>query len=345
MQRIHCGARGVAAVLAGLVAVAHPGPAPAQDPGAFLKGETVRFFVGFSPGGGYDAYARMLAPHFEKATGATVVVENRPGGMGLTALNQLVRGKPDGLAMMMLNGEGAVIGQLVKQAGVAFDMTKVSLYGRVTDEQHLFLVRPGLPDSLKEIVASGTKLKFSGTGRPDNPADYAAVVCEALQMNCQIITGYKGSKEAGLAVMNGEVDALTISEGSGAEYAQGGRAKIIAGIGHQRSQLAPTVPTLYEMFQLPPERKWWLDFRLTIKAFGRVVVGPPGLPPERLAHLQRVWRDILNSPEVKAEGARTQRPLNYQEPAQLERTVRELLQALPADKLKDVNEVLLKKYS
>jgi tripartite-type tricarboxylate transporter receptor subunit TctC len=347
MQRIHRGLRamGTAALLSGVLVASYIVPAYAQDPGAFLKGETVRFLVGFSPGGGYDAYARMLAPYFEKATGATVVVENRPGGMGLTALNQLVRGKPDGLAMMMLNGEGAVIGQLVKQAGVAFDMTKVSLYGRVTDEQHLFLVRPGLPDSLKEIVASGAKLKFSGTGRPDNLADYAAVVCEALQMNCQIITGYKGSKEAGLAVMNGEVDALTISEGSGAEYAQGGRAKIIAGIGHQRSQLAPNVPTLYEMFQLPPERKWWLDFRLTIKAFGRVVVGPPGLPPDRLAYLQRVWRDILNSPEVKAEGARTQRPINYQEPAQLERTVRELLEALPADKLKDVNEVLLKKYS
>ena len=71
-------------------------PAGAQDASQPLKGETVRFYVGFSPGGGYDAYARMLAPHFEKATGATVVVENRPGGGGLTALNQLVRGKPDG---------------------------------------------------------------------------------------------------------------------------------------------------------------------------------------------------------------------------------------------------------
>src|SRR5687767_1219960 len=156
-------------------------PASAQDASMPLKGETVRIYVGFSPGGGYDAYARMLAPHFEKRTGATVVVENRPGGMGLTALNQMVRGKTDGLTMMMLNGEGAILGQLTKQAGVAFDMAKVAIYARVTDEQHLFLVRPGMPDSLKEILASGTKVKFSATGRPDNLGDYAAVTCEALQ--------------------------------------------------------------------------------------------------------------------------------------------------------------------
>jgi tripartite-type tricarboxylate transporter receptor subunit TctC len=337
-------ARGAAAAAA-LVIAALAGPASAQDPGAFLKGETVRIYVGFSPGGGYDAYARMLAPHFEKRTGATVVVENRPGGMGNTALNQLVRGKADGLTMMMLNGEGAIMAQLTGSPGVAFDMSKVAVLGRVTDEQHVLIVRPGLPDTLKEIVASGNKVKFSGTGRPDNLSDYAAVLCEALQMNCQIITGYKGSKEAGLAVMNGEADALTISEGSGVDYAQGGRAKLIATIGHKRSELAPNVPLVQEMFQLAPDRKWWLDFRLNIKAFGRAMVGPPGLPPERLAYLQKVWRDILNDPEVKAEGARTKRPLNYEEPEKMLQTVRELLETLPAEKKKDVNEVLLKKFS
>jgi tripartite-type tricarboxylate transporter receptor subunit TctC len=332
-------ALGLGAILAGA------GDARAQDPGAFLKGETVRFYVGFSPGGGYDSYARMLAPHFEKATGATVVVENRPGGGGNTALNQMVRGKPDGLTMMMLNGEGAIIAQVTGGAGVAFDMAKVNVYGRVADEQHVLVVRPGLPDSLKDIVASGGKIKLAAVSRPDNMADYSAVMCEALQMNCQIVTGYKGSKECGLAVMNGEVDAITVSEGSGVEYAQGGRAKVIAAIGERRSELAPNVPLLQETFQLAPERKWALDFRLAAKAYGRAIVGPPGVPPERLAHLQKVWREILNNPEVKAEGARSNRPLNYEEPAKLQRTAKELIETLSPEQRKAINEVLLKKFS
>lgn len=328
-----------------VLALASSGSAQAQEAGAFLKGQTVRFIVGYSPGGGYDSYARMLAPHFEKRTGATVVVDNRPGGGGLTALNQLVRTKPDGLSMMMLNGEAALISQLTRQAGVSYDLTKVALLARVAEEPHLMLANPSLPATLKEIAASGRKVKFSAGNRLDNLADYASVLCEALKMSCQIITGYKGSKEAGLAVMNGEVDALTTSESSAIDYAQGGRARLVATIAHKRSRLNPEIATVYEMFQMTPDQTWWFDFRLGIKAFGRVVVGQPDLPADKLQHLQAVWRDILNDPEVKAEGEKTQRPVDYGAPETLGTILRDVLETLPADKLKEVNEVLLRKYS
>ena len=63
-------------------------PTAGAAEGDWLKGQTVHFIVGYSAGGGYDTYARMLAPFFEKHTGATVVVENKPGGGGMTATNQ-----------------------------------------------------------------------------------------------------------------------------------------------------------------------------------------------------------------------------------------------------------------
>jgi len=170
-------------------------------------------------------------------------------------------------------------------------------------------------------------------------------MCEALKMNCQIVTGYKGSKEASLAVMNGEADALTISESSGINYAKGGRMKIIATIGHQRSKLMPNMPTVYEMFNLTPDQKWWIDFRLGIKAIGRCLVGPPGIPADRLAYLQKVWKDILTDPAVLAEGAKQRRLFNYESPDKMKPIVSDLLDKLPADKLKQVNEVLAKKFS
>jgi tripartite-type tricarboxylate transporter receptor subunit TctC len=343
MSRIEHRALARALVAGALIGIA-AAPAGAAD-GDFLKGQTVHFLVGYSPGGGYDTYARMLAPHFEKRTGATVVVENRPGGGGITALNQLYRAKADGLSMMMLNGESAIISQLTHQPGVAYDMAKVSIYGRVLEEPHYMIVNPKLPNTLKEIVASGKKVKFSAGSRTDNLGDYAAVLCEALQMSCQIITGYKGSKEAGLAVMNGEADALTISESSALNYSKGGRTKIVATLARKRSEERPDMPTVYEMFQLPPERKWWLDFRLGIKAFGRAVVGPPGIPQDRLQYLQKVWRDVLTDPAVIAEGKKTSYFVDYESPDKLKPVVEELLERLPADKLKEVNEVLLKKFS
>ncbi len=330
--------------LAGAFVAAASQPASASE-SDFLKGQTVHFLVGYGPGGGYDTYARMLAPHFERRTGATVVVENRPGGGGITALNQLYRSKPDGLTMMMLNGESAIISQLTRQPGVAYDMAKVSIFGRVQEEPHYVIVNPKLPNSLKEIVASGRRIKFSAGSRTDNLGDYAAVLCEALQMNCQIITGYKGSKEAALAVMNGEADALSISESSALNYSSGGKTKIIATVGRKRSEARPDMPTISELFNLPPERKWWLDFRLGIQAFGRAVVGTPGLPPDRLQYLQKAWRDVLTDPALIAEGKKTTYTVEYESPEKLKPVVQELLERLPADKAKEVDEVILRKFS
>jgi tripartite-type tricarboxylate transporter receptor subunit TctC len=341
----HAGRRALLAFALGFAAFASIAPAGAQDASMPLKGETVRIYVGFSPGGGYDAYARMLAPLFEKKTGATVVVENRPGGGGLTALNQLVRAKADGTNMMMLNGEGAIMAQLVKQDGVAYDMAKVTTLARVAHEQHLVLVNPNMPNTLKEIIASGKKVKFSAVGRIDNLSDYAAVLCEALKMDCQIIVGYKGSKEAGLAVMNGEVDALAISDGSGNEYAQGGKTKVIAAIGNARSPFKPDVSTVYEQFQLAPDRKWYMDFRLSIKDYGRVMVAPPGMAPDRLKYMQQVWKEILTDPAVLADADKSQRPLSYEAPEKLNKTIKDILESLSPEKVQDINDVLQKKYS
>ena len=77
-----------AALAIGVLAIAAFGTvqAQAQSPEEFFKGKTVRIVVGYGPGGGYDIYARMIAPYIAKALGASVIVENQPGAGGITAL-------------------------------------------------------------------------------------------------------------------------------------------------------------------------------------------------------------------------------------------------------------------
>src|SRR5450432_3676931 len=100
-----------AAALASAAALALAVPAArAQDAErAFFSGKTIRLVVGYGPGGGYDAYARMIAPHLSKALGASVVVENQPGAGGLVALNRIYAAAADGLTMMIVNGTGAAL--------------------------------------------------------------------------------------------------------------------------------------------------------------------------------------------------------------------------------------------
>src|SRR5215210_1044612 len=77
----------------------------AQDSEAsYYKGKTVRFVVGYAPGGGYDLYARMIARVLARRLDAAVIVENQPGAGGIIALNGLAAAPPDGLRIMIVNG-------------------------------------------------------------------------------------------------------------------------------------------------------------------------------------------------------------------------------------------------
>src|ERR1700754_3348201 len=111
----------VLAVTVGLAAPVSSAVAQESEQ-AFFTGKTVRFVVGFGPGGGYDAYARMLAPYLSKTLGTTVIVENRPGAGGLLALNGVYIAPPDGLTMMIVNGTAAVYSQLTDLQGARYDL-------------------------------------------------------------------------------------------------------------------------------------------------------------------------------------------------------------------------------
>ena len=93
---------GAALALAGFALVA-TGAARAQSPEeSYYKGKTVRIVVGYGPGGGYDVYARMIAPYLGKSLGTSVVVENQPGAGGITALNRIMTAAPDGVSARQL---------------------------------------------------------------------------------------------------------------------------------------------------------------------------------------------------------------------------------------------------
>ena len=113
--------------------------ASAQDAAAFYKGKTIKFLVGYGAGGGYDAYARMLAPHLSKALDATVIVQNQPGAGGLVALNSLYSAAGDGLQMMIVNGTAAGLSQLIADPNVCYDLTKAGALGIVASSPWIWV--------------------------------------------------------------------------------------------------------------------------------------------------------------------------------------------------------------
>lgn len=336
----------VAALAIVVAATPWSAPAAAEGAAAFYRGKTVSIVVGYGPGGGYDTYARLLAPHLERRIGATVIVENRPGGGSLTALNQVADAAPDGRVIALVNGQAAVLGQFTGREGVRYDLTAMVWLGRVAAEDYVLLVgKPAPYRTFADLAASPRPIRFAAAGKTDGISDGAAVLCRALELSCKIVIGYRGSRESAAAVIRGEADAMTISVSSGARYAKGGDMVPVATLGRARSDyFGGTVPTVFEQVTLADERAWWLDFHAKIRAVARSLVTAPGVPPDRVAFLRAAFADVLTDPAFVAEAEARKRHVDYLDAEALERLVADVLAGTEPGRLAAVRAVLLETY-
>jgi tripartite-type tricarboxylate transporter receptor subunit TctC len=332
-----------AALVAG-VALAASGAALAQDAGAaFYKGKTVKFTVGLGVGGGFDAYARMIAPYLSKELDATVIVENLPGAGGLLALNQIATGPADGMRILIVNGTPAALGQLLEQDNIRYDLTKVDHLGVISAYPWMWLMSPKSEvKSVAEAMKPGLKIRWGGTGPSDGPADGAALTCHALKLDCQIVLGYKSSGDIALAMERGEMDGLYLSDSSAANYVKNGQARAIAAMGHQRSALLPDVPTIFEQMKMTPDQEWWFSFRENLNDLGRILITTPGVPAERIAFLRAAVKKALTNPDLMAEGEKTQRFVAYQPPEKALEMTRKVLGGVTAEQKKTIRDVVFK---
>jgi putative tricarboxylic transport membrane protein len=304
-------ARNFVSIAACLVALA--GAAVAQDAEqAFFHGKTVRLIVGYGPGGGYDAYARMIGPPLGKILGATVVVENQPGAGGLVALNRLYTAPPDGLTMMIVNGTGAALSQLAEQSGARYDLDKVGYLATVSASPWMWLVGPASTiKTPQDALKLGTKINWAAGGPADGLSDGAAFACETLKLDCHVVLGYGGSNQAALAVTRGEMDAIYVSDTSANNYVRSGQLRPIAAMGRQKSRFFPDTPAIVDLLTLNADQQWLLDFRASLENLGRILVVPPNMPAARLAFLQAAVRKTLTEPQLVADGERSQRYIDY----------------------------------
>ena len=315
--------------------------ARAQDAAAFYKGKTVHFVVGLGVGGGFDAYARMIAPYLGQELGANVVVDNLPGAGGLLALNQIYSGQADGLRLLIVNGTPAGLGQLIEQDNIRYDLAKFDHLGVISAYPWIWLAskQSGIK-TVADALQPGRKIRWGGTGPSDGPADGAAITCEALKMDCQTILGYRSSGEIALAMERGELDGLYVSDSSAANYAQAGQVNPVASMARVRSALLPNVPTVYEHAKLTPDQEWWFDFRANLNDLGRILVTSPGTPPERLAFLRDAVRRALSNPALIAEGEKSQRFVAYQPPEKALEITLKVLSAVSAEQKKRIREAV-----
>jgi tripartite-type tricarboxylate transporter receptor subunit TctC len=336
----------VVTALAVMAAAITLSPAGADAAESFYKGKTLRFVVGAGVGGGYDAYARMLGPLYAQQLDATVVVENIPGGGGLRALNKLAAEPGDGLSIHVANGAATSLTQLLEMPGAKYDLTKFEFLGIADYSRWNVLVTPKSPyNSLADLIKADRKISWGASGKISGLSDGAAFTCHVLGLKCRLVTGYKGSAAAALAVAQGEMDALYVSETSAFNYVRAKNAKALATVNRKRSILFPDLPTIFEQLpNLTAEQAWWIDMHSTIESLGRILVAPPGTPKARVDELVAVTHKILSDPKVVEAGAKKKRFIKYIPAAEAKAAMMKVLGSMGAEQKARVKKVVLKTY-
>ncbi|MFN3889747.1 MAG: Bug family tripartite tricarboxylate transporter substrate binding protein [Beijerinckiaceae bacterium] len=316
--------------------------APAQsDEAAFFKGKTVRIIVGFSPGGGYDAYARMMAPYLGQRLGATVIVENMPGAGSMTAMNALYAAEPDGLRMMLANGTAAGLSQIMDSPAARFNLANYGHLGTVSASPWVWLVHKDTKEKTPaDFIKSGRTINWSATGPIDGLSDGAQITCAITKINCKVVMGYKGSNDAGLAVTRKEMDAVFVSDTSANNYVRSNDLHAVANMSRKRSRFFPDVPTIYESVKLTPDDEWLMDFHGSVQDLGRIMIVPPKMAPARLEFLRNAMKDTLSDPQLKAEGEKSQRYVDYIDADRTMQAVRRSVTDVTPEQKKRVQKVL-----
>lgn len=238
--------------------------AGAQPTAGFDK--PLRIMVGASPGGGTDILARLLADKFGPALKQTVTVENRPGASNTIAAELTARAAPDGTTLLVATNTGqAVAPHLLK---LKFDPLKdLQPIGLVGVMPNVLVVSASSPyRTLKELLAAMAdkpgRLKYasSGIGSTQHIAGEAFNLATKTKA---IHVPYKGSSQAHIDIIAGEVDMMFDSTSSAMGQIRNGKFRPLAVTTDKRSAELPEVPTLAELGVQGADVQTWYGLYVT----------------------------------------------------------------------------------
>ncbi|MFY9511668.1 MAG: tripartite tricarboxylate transporter substrate binding protein [Rubrivivax sp.] len=278
--------------LAALLVGAASFGALAQQPAAAGYDKPLRIMVGASPGGGTDILARLLADKFGPALKQTVTVENRPGASNTIAAELTARATPDGTTLLVATNTGqAVAPHLLK---LKFDPLKdLQPIGLVGVMPNVLVVSATSPyRTLKDLLAAMSdkpgRLKYasSGIGSTQHIAGEAFNLATKTKA---IHVPYKGSSQAHIDIIAGEVDLMFDSTSSAMGQIKNGKFRPLAVTTEKRSAELPEVPTLAELGIQGADVQTW---------YGLYVTG--GTPKPLVERLAAELQAALKLPDVQA---------------------------------------------
>ncbi len=277
--------------LAGLLAVCVGMAATAVHAQDKFPDKPIRIMAPYAPGGNIDVTARIIADKLKDVLGTTVVVENKAGASGMIGSDIVARSAPDGY--MLLVSANSLVSVPAIYGNAPYDWrTAFQPISHIQEVPAVLVVHPSSPiKTMADFIALGKDGKFtvadSGVGTTNHIA--IELIREATGTRYTLIH-YKGSGQAHLDVISGQVPAQVDQLNAAITHIKSGKMRAIAVSSAKRVPQLPDVPTMQESGVKGLE-----DF--TFSTFTGLY-GPAKLPPEVLAKLNAAMVATLTDPVV-----------------------------------------------
>jgi tripartite-type tricarboxylate transporter receptor subunit TctC len=282
-----------------LLAIA--GRALAQD---FYAGKTLTIIAGLPPGGGVDGEMRVLTKYLPKYIPGhpNIISRNMPGAGGIILANHLYNAvAADGLTLGMPGRSGFLLSNVVPQKGINYDLTRFSYVGSAGSAANaLWLHRRTGITSLADLKQAKREIIIGALHARSENAIAPRVMASYEGWPLKVVTGYGGFNEVMIALERGEVDGLFSHEGSIAntrpDLIASGAVKAIL----QSDTAYPGVPLVADAISDPNARAL-LALTTTPSQVGLPLLGPPGIPKERLDVLRASYLHLMEDQDYRAE--------------------------------------------
>ena len=273
----------------------------------FYQGNTVELLVGYSAGGGYDAYSRTLARHIGKHIPGNpdVIVKNVPGAGSLVLMNQLANSLPSDGSVFGAVNSGMAYEPLFANDKAQFETNDMSWIGNLNIEVALGIARKDAgAESIYDL--RDTRITMGATGAGANTNVIPRVLSEIYDLQIDVIAGYPGAADVRLAVERGEIDGIGMSALSSTlartpEWLEPDSDYVVLWqVASERSEQLPDVPLAGDMAETD-EQRMAVELLIARLAMGRPFVAPPGVPADRLEALRTAFMATVEDPEFLAD--------------------------------------------
>jgi tripartite-type tricarboxylate transporter receptor subunit TctC len=323
-----------ARICALLLVLASLASARADSVSDFYKGRNVDVYVGYSTGGGYDIYARMLARHMGRFIpgNPTLVPRNMEGAGSLRLANWLANAGPrDGSAFGTI-GRGTSFDPILGQPGAQFTAGDFSWLGSMNQEVSICAAWHDAGIRSFEDLRT-RELLVGAVSNNDDTGQFARVINTVLGTRLKIVAGYPGGNDVVLAMERGEVkgrcgwswsSVLTSHMAWWKEH----KIVILVQLALAKHPDLPEVPLVTDLAKSDAQRQM-LRMIFARQVMGRPFLAPPGVPADRVTALRKAFMDTMNDKDFLADAERAKLEINPVDGEKVQALVKEIYATPP----------------